>query len=182
VVGVHDLAAHLTSNSLRRGGEYRLRSGAVSDWYLDARQTTFDGPGGLLVARAVLDALDAGVTALGGMTIGADPIAVAVAVVAASEGRPLKAFSVRKESKDHGTGDRLVGPVRPGDRAAIVEDTTTTGEALLEAVDAVVAAGIEVVQVVVLVDRSSGMVGRLVGERGILYRALMLPEDLGVSS
>ncbi len=178
---VRDLVDHLQRYSLRRGGEFRLRSGGTSDWYLDARQTTFDGLGGGLVAQAVIEVLDADVTAIGGMTIGADPIAVAVAVVAASKGRPLKAFSVRKESKDHGTGGRLVGPVGPGDRVAVVEDTTTTGSALLEAVDAVTAAGIKVAQVVVLIDRSNGAAGELMAERNIAYRALVLPEDLGVS-
>ena len=174
------LIDHLRTHSLRTGGEFRLRSGAISDWYLDARITTYDGAGGLLVARAVLEALDPGVTAVGGMTMGADPIAVAVAVVAAVEGRSLRAFSVRKAVKDHGVGGRLVGPLVPGDRAAVVEDTTTTGGALIEAIEVVAAAGVEVIQAMALVDRSGGVVGCLCSERRIAYRALVLPEDLGV--
>ena len=133
------------------------------------------------MAQAVIDVLDGAVTAVGGMTMGADPVAVAAAVVAAAQGRRLKAFSVRKESKGHGIGDRVVGPVGAGDRVAVVEDTTTTGGALMEAIDAVTEAGIEVAQVIVLVDRSDGAAGRLVAEREIRYHALVLPEDLGVS-
>jgi orotate phosphoribosyltransferase len=182
VVAVRDLVEHLRSNALLTGGEFRLRSGEVSDWYLDARQTTFDGRGARLVAEAFIDVLEAEVTAVGGMTIGADPIAVAVAVVASAAGRPLKAFSVRKDSKEYGAGGRLVGPVGRGDRVAVVEDTTTTGGAVLEAVEAVMAEGIEVAQVIVLVDRSNGAVADLVGGRDITYRALLLPEDLGVLS
>ena len=176
------LIDHLREHSLQTGGHFRLRSGAVSDWYLDARLTTYDGAGAVLVARALLEALDPTVSAVGGMTMGADPIAVAAAAVAAEEGRPLKAFSVRKETKDHGTGGRLVGPLGAGDRAAVVEDTTTTGGALIEAIEVVSAAGVAVVQALALVDRSGGLVSRLCSERRIAYRALVLPEDLGVTT
>jgi orotate phosphoribosyltransferase len=176
------LRTHLEEHALQTGGEFRLRSGAVSDWYLDARMTTYDGPGAIVVGRAVLEVLVPDATAVGGMTMGADPIAVATAVIAAMEGQVIKAFSVRKEAKEHGIGGRLVGPVVPGDRAAVVEDTTTTGGALLEAIEVITAAGIEVVQALALVDRSAGVVARLCSERGIAYRALVLPEDLGVTT
>ena len=177
-----DLVEHLRAHALRTDGPFTLRSGLVSDWYLDARLTTFDGPGGLLVARAVLGMLDDRVTALGGMTMGADPIAVASAVVAAQQGRPLRAFSVRKQAKDHGAGGRIVGPVAPGDRVAVLEDTTTTGGALLEAVEVVAAAGIDVVQAVVLVDRSGGAVAELLAGRGIPLAVAATPGDLGVTA
>ena len=97
-------------------------------------------------------------TAVGGPTQGADPIAVATALVATGRGRPLKAFSVRARAKDHGSGGRLVGPVGPHDRVAVVEDTTTTGGSLLEVADVLAAEGIPVVQAIVLVDRSDGAV------------------------
>jgi len=173
------LADHLRRHALRTG-EFTLRSGARSTWYVDARATTFSGEGARLVAAAVLEVLSPEVTALGGPTQGADPIAIAVAVIAAGEGRSLKAFSIRAAAKQHGLGGRLVGPVGPEDRAAVVEDTTTTGTSLLEAVDVLGAEGIRVVQGLVLVDRSGGRVAAAFAERGISYRALLLPSDLGV--
>ena len=174
------LAEHLRLHALRRG-DFVLRSGARSDWYVDARATTFTGEGAALAAEAVLGVLLPEVTALGGPTQGADPIAVAAALVGAAQGRSLKAFSVRRQPKDHGTGGRLVGPVGPGDRAAVVEDITTTGGSLLEVVEVLGAAGIAVVQAVVLVDRSGGEVADAFAARGIPYVALLVPADLGVS-
>lgn len=173
------LADHLRRHALRTG-EFTLHSGARSAWYVDARSTTFSGEGARLVAAAVLSVLDPAVTALGGPTQGADPVAVATAVVAAGEGRSLKAFSIRARAKEHGLGGRLVGPVGREDRVAVVEDTTTTGGSLIEAVDVLAAEGITVVQGVILVDRSGGRVAEAFAERGIPYRALLLPADLGV--
>ena len=174
-------ARHLRRHAVRTDGPFTLRSGRVSSWYLDARQTTFSGEGARLVGAAVWEAIEAdGVDAVGGMTMGADPIAVAAAVHAAGRGRPLRAFSVRKQAKGHGTGGRLAGPVGSGDRAAIVEDTATTGSSLIEALEAAEAEGLEVVRAVVLVDRSGGEAGRRAAERGVPYTALFLPQDLGV--
>jgi orotate phosphoribosyltransferase len=174
------LLAHLTEHALRTDGTFTLRSGLVSSWYLDARQTTFDGTGATLVGDAVLATLSPDVTAVGGMTMGADPIAVATAIRAAERGRALRAFSIRKEVKDHGVGGRLVGPVVAGDRAAILEDTTTTGSAAFEAMEAAREAGVDVVQVVVLVDRSNGTAAERFAEAGVPYQALISPRDLGV--
>jgi orotate phosphoribosyltransferase len=178
---VHEAALleHLRTHSLRLG-DFTLRSGARSNWYMDARTTTFDGAGALLVARAVLEVLVPQVSAVGGPTQGADPIGIAVAVVASTEGRPLKAFSVRKEAKGHGTGGRVVGPVVRGDKVAVVEDTTTTGGSLLSAIDALGEEGIAVVQALTLVDRSGGSVAGLMKARGIPYLALVVPADLGL--
>ncbi|MBW3667383.1 MAG: orotate phosphoribosyltransferase [Actinobacteria bacterium] len=177
-----ELIDHLRRHALRTDGPFTLRSGAVSSWYLDARQTTFDGEGARLVGRAVLDALAPGISAVGGMTMGADPIAVATAITAAAEGRHLRAFSVRKEAKTHGTQGRLVGPVRRGDRVTVLEDTTTTGAAAAEAVEHLSQEGLEVAQVVVLVDRSQGMAGRRFADLGIDFVALVAPAELGVES
>jgi len=174
------LIEHLRDHALRTDGPFELRSGAVASWYLDARQTTFDGGGALAVAGAVLEVLDERVHALGGMTMGADPIAVAVALMATQGGRPLRSFSIRKEAKSHGAGGRLVGPVIPGDVVAILEDTTTTGGALLEALEVAVTSGLQVVQAIALVDRSRGVVGERVGAAGFPYLALITPGDLGV--
>ncbi len=157
-----------------------LRSGKVSDWYLDARQTTFSGEGALLVGAAIWEQLIEA-DAVGGMTMGADPIAVATAMHATGQGRQLKAFSIRKAAKGHGTGGRLVGPVRAGDRIVMLEDTVTTGGTLLEAIEVAAGESLHVVQAVVLVDRSRGEAGRLISARGIPYTAVLSPEDLGLS-
>lgn len=178
---IDNLISHLKSHALRTDGPFRLRSGAMSDWYLDARQTTYSGEGARLVGESVLEVLDPAAVAVGGMTMGADPIAVATAMAGASRGRELKAFSIRKEAKDHGLEGRLVGPIRPGDVVAVVEDTATTGGALFEAVDVLVGEGIDVAQVIVLVDRSDGRVQQLSNDRGIAFRALLSPAQLGVS-
>ncbi|HEY7565175.1 MAG TPA: orotate phosphoribosyltransferase [Acidimicrobiia bacterium] len=174
------LIDHLLMHSVRTDGPFVLRSGATSSWYLDARQTTFSGDGAALVGQAVLSVLDDRVTAVGGMTMGADPIALATALAAHQRGRALRSFSVRKEAKDHGVGGRLVGPVSGDDVVAVLEDTSTTGGALSEAVDVLTAAGIEIAQAVVLVDRSQGAAARLMSDRGIPFVAVLQPSDLGM--
>ncbi len=174
------LVSHLKEHSLRTDGPFTLRSGASSSWYLDARQTTFDGEGAATVAEAVLETLDQRADAVGGMTMGADPIAVATAVLATGRGRPMRAFSIRKTTKDHGTGGRVVGPVGPGDRVVILEDTTTTGGAAAEAAEVAIAEGLDVIQVIALVDRSRGVVSSRFASLGLPYQALIEPSDLGV--
>ena len=173
------LIDHLKAHALRTDGPFRLASGAWSDWYLDGRQTTFDGAGARLVAAAIDAVLEESVTAVGGMTMGADPIAIATAVM--SE-RPLKAFSVRKSAKDHGTGGRVVGPLIVSDRVAVVEDTTTTGGSMAEAIDVLRRDGITVVQAIAVVDRSDGTAAHGLGVIGVSLVSLITPDDLGVGS
>lgn len=139
------------------------------------------GEGAHIVGEAVLEVLDPGVVALGGMTMGADPIALAAAMVAHTRHRRLNAFSIRKTTKQHGIGGRLVGPVTAGIAVTILEDTTTTGGAALEAAEAATAGGLNVVQAVALVDRSGGRAGEAFAEHSIPYVALILPADLGVN-
>lgn len=133
------------------------------------------------MGEAVVEALAPEITAVGGLTMGADPMAISAAAVAAAAGRPLRAFSVRKEAKDHGTGGRIVGPVGSDDVVAVLEDTTTTGTAMFEAMDALTEAGVSIAQVITLVDRSNGVAANKVGSIGIPYVALVTPSDLGVS-
>lgn len=173
-----ELVSHLQANGLYTEGPYKLSSGIESSWYLDGRQTTFDGMGARLVAACVLDVLHEEADAIGGMTMGADPIAVATAVLA---DRPLRAFSVRKEAKSHGTGGRLVGPVVAGDRAVVVEDTVTTGASMADAIAALQDEGVHVVQAIVLVDRSAGAAAKLLGTMGVPLVALLTAADLGVA-
>jgi len=174
------LVEHLKTHALRTDGPFQLSSGGVSSWYLDGRQTTFDGTGAQLVGAAVAELLDDDVTAVGGLTMGADPVAVATAMAGAD--RDLKAFSIRKEAKDHGTGGRLVGPITTEDRVALVDDTITTGGAFIDASDALTEAGVTVVQAIAVVDRSGGVVERRLAERGIPFTAVVVPADLGVEA
>ena len=140
------------------------------------------GEGARIVGEAVLEVLDPDVEAVGGMTMGADPIAMAVAMAARLHHRALNAFSIRKTTKQYGTGGRVVGPVSAGMAVAILEDTTTTGGAALEAAEAATAAGLRVIQAVALVDRSDGRAEEAFDEQSIPYRALLLPRDLGVKT
>jgi orotate phosphoribosyltransferase len=176
------LIDHLTAHALRTDGPFTLRSGAVSDWYVDARQSTFDGEGAHYIGEAVLSILKPEVQAVGGMTMGADPIAIATAMSAASRGRPLKAFSIRKEDKDHGTGGRLVGPVDASMPLAVLEDTTTTGGAAMEAARYLLERGFAIVQAIALIDRSEGRARKNFEGLGIDHVALITPGDLGMGS
>ncbi len=128
------LVEHLLAHAVKRG-EFVLRSGKRSDWFIDAKQTTCRPEGMLLVADAFLAVLPDDVTAVGGLTMGADAIAFGVAGVAATRGRMLRSFSVRKEDKDHGAGGRIAGALEPGDRVALTDDAITRGVAFLEAAD-----------------------------------------------
>ncbi|HSF85842.1 MAG TPA: orotate phosphoribosyltransferase [Acidimicrobiia bacterium] len=172
------LVEHLRTHAVRTDGPFTLRSGERSSWYIDARQTTFDGVGARLVGQAVAAVLPRGTTAVGGLTMGADPIAIATAMSSSS---PLKAFSIRKEAKTHGAGGRLVGPVAPGDRVVVVEDTTTTGSAIMEAVEVLIEAGIAIGGVVSLVDRSGGAVAARLARRGLAYEVIVSTDELGVT-
>jgi orotate phosphoribosyltransferase len=171
------LVEHLLAHSIRRG-TFTLKSGKQSDWFIDAKQTTCRPEGMLLVAEAALAALPADATAIGGLTMGADAVAFGVAAVAATRGRMLRSFSVRKEEKGHGAGGRIAGALEAGDRAVIVEDAVTRGVSMLEAAEAVEAAGAEVVLFMPVVDRG-GTVGALVAERGYPLRPLLTAPDLG---
>ncbi len=174
--------ADLLRRHVRTDGPFTLSSGETSSWYLDARQATFDGAGAAIVGDAVLAVLAPDVAAVGGMTMGADPVAVATALRGAQAGRPLRAYSVRKAAKGHGTGGRLVGPVSHGDQVAILEDTSTTGGSLAEVAQVLAGAGIHVRQAVTLVDRGSGEPARRMAEAGIPYVAILTPADLGVET
>jgi len=161
-----------------RTGDFILKSGRRSTWFIDSKQTVCRPSGMLLVAEAMLDVVPDEATAIGGLTMGADPVAFVTAAVAAVRGRALKAFSVRKEAKDHGGGGRVAGALDPGDRVVVTEDTVTRGTSLLEAVTAVRQAGAEVVLAVAVVDRG-GTAKALLGAEGVPFRALLGAPDLG---
>jgi len=171
------LVEHLLAHSVKQG-DFVLKSGRRSTWFIDAKQTTCSPDGMLLVAEAALEVLPPDITAVGGLTMGADAPAFVIAAIAASRGRPLRAFSVRKEVKDHGGGGRIAGSLLPGDRVVITEDAVTRGVSMLEAADAVLAAGAEPVLLLPVVDRG-GTVTAMAAERGIRVHALVTAPDLG---
>ena len=157
------LVALLAERSAKRG-DFVLASGRRSTLYIDCRLTTMSPEGQLLIGRAGLAAVRApgwAVDAVGGLTLGADPISYAIAHASAlaqeqGDGGLVRAFTVRKEAKQHGTGRLIEGPFVSGDRVVVVEDVITTGGSALKAVEAIRAAGGEVLGVLALVDREEG--------------------------
>jgi orotate phosphoribosyltransferase len=172
------LVAHLRQHAIREG-DFVLKSGKATNWFCDAKQTTCRPDGMLLVADAALAVLPDDVTAIGGLTMGADAVAFGVAAIAATRGRQLRAFSVRKEVKDHGGGGRVAGALQPGDRVVIVEDAVTRGVSMLEAADVIAdEVGAEAVLLLPVVDRG-GTVEAMAAERGLPLQALVTALDLG---
>ncbi|MET0146813.1 MAG: orotate phosphoribosyltransferase [Ilumatobacteraceae bacterium] len=171
------LRDHVLAHSVRRG-DFTLKSGARSSWFLDTKQTACRPEGIVLVADAALAIIPLDATAIGGLTMGADPMAFGVAAIGAVRGRGLRSFSVRKEAKDHGVTGRLAGALEPGDKVVITEDTTTRGTSLMEAVDVVRAAGAEPILITVIVDRG-GTCAALAEAAGVAYRPLLTAPDLG---
>ncbi len=172
-----ELRDHVLEHSVKRG-DFTLKSGKRTTWFIDAKQTTCSPEGMLLVAEALLATIGDDVTALGGLTMGADAAAFATAGIAATRGRMLRAFSVRKEVKDHGGGGRIAGALEPGDRVAITEDAVTRGVSMLEAADVIRQAGATPVLLVPVVDRG-GTVTAMAAEAGLEVRALVTAPELG---
>jgi orotate phosphoribosyltransferase len=159
-------------------GRVVLSSGNEADYYVDLRRVTLDGEASPLVGSVLLDLTDdLKYDAVGGLTLGADPVAVAMLHAAAARGRRLDAFVVRKAEKQHGLQRRIEGPDVAGRRVLAVEDTSTTGGSVMTAVDALREAGAEVVAVVVIVDRGAR---KVVEEAGLTYLAAYVPTDLGL--
>jgi orotate phosphoribosyltransferase len=163
-------------------GKVTLSSGREADYYVDLRRITLDATAAPLVGAVMLDlTADLDFDAVGGLTLGADPVAAAMLHVAAaqgSKGRKLDAFVVRKEGKAHGLQRRIEGPDVAGRRVLAVEDTSTTGGSVLTAVEALREAGAEVVGVAVIVER--GAAGA-VADAGLEYRAAFSLADLGLA-
>jgi len=171
------LRDHVLRHSVRRG-DFTLKSGARSSWFLDTKQTACRPDGVLLVADVALSLLPDDVEAIGGLTVGADPVAYAVAAVAATRGRSLRSFTVRKEAKDHGVVGRIAGALEPGQRVAITEDTVTRGTSPMEAVEAVRAFGAEPVLILAIVDRG-GTCAALAEAAGVRFVPMLTAPDLG---
>jgi orotate phosphoribosyltransferase len=172
-----DLLALITDKAVVHG-RVVLSSGREADWYVDLRRITLDGAAAPLVGQVMLDVTaDLDYDAVGGLTLGADPVATAMLHAAAARGRRLDAFVVRKEGKAHGLQRRIEGPDVQGRRVLAVEDTSTTGGSVLTAVQALREVGAEVVGVAVIVER--GAAGKIEAE-GLPYRAAYQLADLGL--
>ena len=136
---------------------FKLVSGQMSSFYVNCKPTSLSPRGMFLIGHIVLEALTAeGLKGVGGLTFGADPIAVATAFASELEKRPLNAFSIRKAQKDHGIVKWIEGDIGPGDRVAIIDDVATTGGSTIKAIERARSEGVTVAQTVILVDRQEG--------------------------
>jgi orotate phosphoribosyltransferase len=172
----------LRTRSLR-SGSFVLASGATSDYYIDARLTTMSGAGMVLIGRvglALVDDAGWAPAAVGGLTLGADAVACAIAHAATLAGRTLDAFTVRKEPKQHGARRTVEGPLEAGARVVIIEDVLTTGDSALRAVSAVSAMGAGILGVFGLVDRQQGAREKLEAEGLPLVTAFTAEEIRGL--
>ncbi len=174
------LRAHVLEHSVKTG-DFVLKSGARSTWFLDTKQTACRADGIIAVTDAIVEVFGddlATIDAIGGLTLGADPMAYGVAAVLGTRGVDLRSFSVRKEAKAGGVTGRIAGALRPGDRVLVTEDTTTRGTSLMEAVEQIEAYGAEPVFMSVIVDRG-GTCAAMAKARRIDYRPLLVAPDLG---
>lgn len=169
----------IQEKALRRG-DFTLASGKKASFYLDGKQITLDPQGLMLTGKIMLSMLHGvKVDAVGGPTLGADPIAAALALLSSQSGKPLRAFIVRKESKAHGTQKMIEGPaLQRGDHVVMLEDVITTGGSVLKAIKEVEAVGAKVVKTLCLVDRNEGADKTL---EAYGYSPIFTLEDLGVS-
>jgi orotate phosphoribosyltransferase len=175
------LIAILQRDALKRG-KFTLASGRESHYYVDGRKVTLSAEGAALIGAGVLELLAdrPEVSAVGGLTLGADPIVGATLALAGASGRrELRGFLVRKEAKAHGTGNLVEGPVEPGSVVAIVDDVATTGGSSLQAAAAVEAIGCKVALVIVVLDRLEGAAVAFAA-RGLPFYSLLTIRDLGV--
>jgi orotate phosphoribosyltransferase len=173
-----ELLSFITAKAVIHG-DVVLSSGQRANWYIDLRRVLLDGRAAPLAGRVMLElTADLNYDAVGGLTLGADPVATAMMHAAAAQGRHLDAFVVRKAEKAHGLQRRIEGPDVAGRRVLAVEDTSTTGNSVLTAVDALLEAGAEVAGVAVVVERGARP---RIAERGLPYRAAYELADLGLN-
>jgi orotate phosphoribosyltransferase len=176
------LIALLQGGALRQG-TFTLASGRTSHYYIDGRKVTLSAEGAALIGAGVLERLadHPEVQAVGGLTLGADPIVGATLALAALGGRSqFHGFLVRKEAKTHGAGNRIEGPLEPGSTVAIVDDVTTTGGSSFQAIEAVQDLGCKVALVIAVLDRLEGAAAAF-AERNIPFHPLLTIRDLGIS-
>lgn len=165
-----------------RKGTFKLTSGRESDFYIDGKQTTLSAEGAYLCGKLIFELLKRHpdpIDAIGGMTLGADPLVTAVSIVSFLDNQPIPAFIMRKETKKHGTEEYIEGKgnLPPGATVALVEDVVTTGGTLLKVIDRVEAQGFKVGLIVTVVDRQEGGAEALAG-KGYRLEALFTREEL----
>ena len=168
----------LLAKSVVRGRQFTLASGKTSDFYVDARVTTLDAEGAALCGRIFFGMLaDYPIDAVGGYSIGADPIVAAIAVISHQQGRPLPAFIIRKEEKSHGTRKMIEGNFRPGWRVALFDDVITSGGSIIKGIKQVEAEGGKVEVVMAVLDRQEG--GReAIEAQGVRFLPIFTKKDL----
>ncbi|MGO3758318.1 MAG: orotate phosphoribosyltransferase [Agrococcus casei] len=181
-VTARDQLIQLISDEAVFHGDFTLSSGRKATYYIDLRKLSLDHRASPLIGDVLLDLIAdlPDIDAVGGLTLGADPLANAVMHRAGARGLALDAFVVRKEPKDHGRGKQIEGPDVRGKRVVVVEDTSTTGGSPLKAVEALRREGAEVVAVAVIVDRATGAQGVIEAE-GVPYLAAISLDDLGLT-
>ncbi len=136
---------------------YKLVSGRMSQFYINCKPVTLSARGMFLAGHLLYESIkDDDVTAVGGLTFGADPLAIATALTSELQGKPINAFSIRKTRKDHGLVRWIEGDIQPGERVAIIDDVATTGGSTIKAIERARSEGLEVVRVVIFVDRQEG--------------------------
>lgn len=174
------LRAHVLKHSVKTGN-FTLKSGATSSWFLDTKQTACRPDGVVALTDAVIEVFGdvfGDIDAIGGLTMGGDPVAYGVQAVAATRGHELRSFSVRKEAKAGGITGRIAGALEPGDRVLVTDDTTTRGTSPMEAAEQVAAYGAIPMFMTVIVDRG-GTCAAMAESKGIDYRPLLTAPDLG---
>ena len=174
------LFALLNQEALKRG-RFVLSSGKESNYYLDGRVITLTPEGAYLVAGIILDLIkDEALDAIGGPTLGADPIAGALALLSYINGQPIKTFIVRKQVKEHGTQRQVEGPeLKPGDRVILIDDVATSGKAILEAKQALDKIGVIAKKAIVIVDRNQGAAENL-AKAGLKLESIFKIADFGL--
>jgi orotate phosphoribosyltransferase len=172
-----ELLDHVVEHALRTG-DFTLASGKKSNYYVNGKLSTLEGRGAYLNARVILAMIGDDVPdAIGGLTLGADPIVGSVLALAGLEDLVLKGFIVRKATKDHGTKSLVEGPLKEGDRVVVVEDVVTTGGSSMQAIAAVREMGCEVTRVLAIVDREQGGRENLSAE-GVRLEAIFTANEL----
>lgn len=158
----HQELKELIKRDAIKYGKFILSSGQESDFYVDLRKVTLNPKGATLIGSIIFEMIkDRGIDAIGGMTLGADPIALATSMIAFQSGYNISAFIVRKEKKTHGTSNWMEGPIAQGQRAVVVEDVITTGSSTIKAIERIEDAGLKVEMVIALLDRMEGGKGAI---------------------
>ena len=175
-----NLLLSLVREKALKFGDFTLASGKRATYYLDGKQVTLDSTGARLIGEGMLDLMmPHPPNAVGGMSIGADPITAAIITIAGLHDLPLCGFMVRKEAKGHGTNRYVEGPVRPGQRVVIVEDVVTTGGSSLDAITRVEEFGLKVTRVVAIIDRMEGG-AQAFATKGYPFSSLLTIRDFGI--